>query len=73
MDIQTLDYKKVDSLTEFQVRSELKIAITMIRKVAGDVTNMKKQSSTSYNKEGHMRCVNYLQGYLNVWGGKHGS
>lgn len=73
MDQNKIDFLKISKLTEKQAKAELYSALTVIRKVVTDVPEKKRKASTSYNKEGHMRCVNYLKGFTNIWEKNHGS
>lgn len=69
MKAREIDIKKVGSLTEKQAKAELVTAIAVIRKTVKDVPEAKRKLETSYTKQGHMRCVNYLKGFLNIWEG----
>ena len=73
MDQKKIDQTNILNLTEKQAKSELYCALTIIRKVIKTVPVKKRKQSDSYNKQGHMKCVNYLHGFINVWEQHHGS
>ena len=73
MNINKIDAAKINSMSEKAAKAELATAITIIRKTVKDVPEKKRKIETSYNKQGHMRCVNYLKGFLNIWEAKNGS
>lgn len=72
MNVRDLDKIVIKSMDEAKVRSELYIALTMIRKTVTDVPEKDRRASTSYTSKGHANCVNYLRGFLNIWEKKHG-
>lgn len=67
MDAKQFDRDTISRLTEAQLRQSLYSAVTIMRKVAEDIPKKARRDSKSYNKQGHIRCVNYLRGFLNVW------
>ncbi len=73
MDQKKADIRNISLLTEMQAKSELYTALTIVRKVVADIPDNEKAASISYSQQGHMRCVNYLRGLINIWEKKHGS
>jgi len=67
------DQKMIKTMTPQQAKASLFSAITIIRKTVSDVPEKKRKLASSYNPRGHMKCVNYLKGFLNIWEDRRGT
>lgn len=72
MALKEIDKKAVAKMGEKELRSELLTAITIIRKISDDVPSTHRRMERYYSKRGHVRVVNFLRGFLNVWERKVG-
>ena len=73
MTMKDADRKFISEMTESQAKTYLYSAVTAMKKVADNVPDIEKKNADSYNSAGHMKCVNYLNGFLNVWRRGNGS
>ena len=73
MDQKKIDQIDISRLTEKEAKAELFSALTIIRNCVADVPEEKMRDPRNYSKEGHMKCVNYLRGFTNIWRRNYGS
>jgi len=67
MELVEYDKKVISKMSEKQVKHELLTALKVIRKVSDNVPAHMRRPTASYSIKGHIICVNYLRGFLNIW------